>query len=189
MSSTWLAPYPLPRPETQCLESRSPDAVRFWVACCTMIPFIFFATVLGQTNVPQPIPGYQIGNVGDGVDIILPLSISQCEPILIYYNNTHSPSQQVDATFVTPDLAHNVLDLLLPPGAGYLDWICNIPRDYNFNIFSYGTRQSYTVQPGVSSACLGLTTSYESYPYANYYDFQSYIQNSSYTSLYFSFGQ
>jgi len=89
--------------------------------------------------------------------MIFPLSIVQCEPVLIYYDN---PTTDHSFVFLyTPD-RDLFLTLAFPPGVGYLDWICNIPAGYAFTAYSL-VYQNFTVQLGSSSACLGdITTTY-----------------------------
>jgi len=128
-------------------------------------------TVLGQ--IARPTEGYYIGNVGVGIDVIFPLSIVQCEPVLIYYNNPTTVQFFVD--FYTHDNSR-LLSLDFPPGAGYLDWICDIPAGYTF-FASAVTSQTFTVQPGSSSACLGDITTTYSYAFYHTTYFQSYTQH------------
>jgi len=54
------------------------------IATAVVVLFAAVLTVLGQ--IARPTEGYELGNVTDGV--IFPLSIVECEPVLIYYNNT-----------------------------------------------------------------------------------------------------
>jgi len=143
-----------------------------------VVVILAFLTPLGKTaefDVPRPTEGFQVGP-GLGTDIILPLSATQCEPFLIYHN---IPAGYDYRMFLyTPDfqIGNEFLHLLLPQGAGYFDWICNIPAGYSFLAYA-ATGQYYTVQPGSSSACLGDVTT--TYPYASYLtDFQSYTQHS-----------
>jgi len=144
-----------------------------------VVLFAAVLAVLGQ--IARPTEGYELGNVTLGVDVILPLSIVQCEPVLIYYNNTGTNLTTV--VLYTPDL-YIFLTLYFPPGVGYLDWICDIPAGYTF--FASGDfDQTFTVQPGSSSACLGdLTTtySYASYNSTLFPSFTQHPYSGSYTN-------
>jgi len=132
-----------------------------------------FSPSLDKSLVQQ---GYQVcAHIPDGVDIIFPVSIVQCEPVLIYYNITDT--DQIGVGFFTPDLySYSFLRLYFPVGVGYLDWICDIPAGYTFTAFC-DFEQTFTVQPGSSSACLGdITTAYSYVSYLSTY-FQSYTQH------------
>ena len=150
-------------------------------ALATSVVVIFTAilTVLGQNT--RPTEGYYIGNAGFGFDIIMPLSIAQCEPVLIYYNITGATL--VGVALHTPEL-YIFLTLYFPRGVGYLDWICDIPAGHTFTAYAF-LLQTFTVQPGSSSGCLGEITT--TYPYVYYQTthFQSYTQQTysgSYTN-------
>jgi hypothetical protein len=135
---------------------------------------------LGQA-VPPPSEGYQLGGPvnpsdpgGPSFDIIMPLTVTQCDPVLIYYNITawnaanggpldlllSNPSLTSDFAFVTIQLPSSDI--------GYLTWTCNIPAGENFyasavspvsETLAYAT---FTVKSGSSSACLGPLTTYTS---------------------------
>jgi hypothetical protein len=121
--------------------------------------------VVAVMTIGQPTPpteGYQMGSPLD-YDLIMPLSVAQCEPVLMYYNITNvfysepptlfffSASLGTAVTFVTFGFLNPI---------GYLEWICNIPAGAEF-VAAFGMANLYTVQPGSSSACLGnVTTTY-----------------------------
>ena len=136
--------------------------------------------VRGQVVTTRPLQGYQVGS--EGFDIIMPLSIAQCEPVLIYYNNTQTVADFL--SFETPDALYNIISFSIPPGAGYLDWFCNIPTGLTFIASTASHSQTYTVQPGPSFACLGDTTSYSYVDYltANFQPFTQNAFSASYTS-------
>ena len=147
----------------------------------TAVIVIFAAVLAVLGQIARPTEGYQLGNVTAGFDIIFPVSIVQCEPVLIYYNFTNEDSLFLNS----PGFNGNTfLVLTFPIGVGYLDWICDIPAGYTFNAGRY-FEQIFTVQPGSSSACLGeITTTYAFASYEPTY-FQSYTQHTysgSYTS-------
>ena len=136
-------------------------------------------TVAVLTQPPPPTEGINIG-IGD-LDIRFPLTVSQCEPVLIYYNSTGAGyiSIWTSAYGSSRDLVH----LNFPIGIGYIVWICNIPAGY---IFVAGTEHhhNFLVQPGPSS-CLGDVTT--TYSYATYLTtaFQSYTSNAPNTTSFF----
>jgi len=113
---------------------------------------VFLAAILPiLAQVTRPTEGYEITNVPNNYDIIFPLSIVQCEPVLIYYNNIGTDWISVDLH--APDGGY-ILQLDFPPGVGYLDWICNIPSGHTLYALA-SLSQTFTVQPGSSSACFG----------------------------------
>jgi len=156
---------------------------------CMATTITFIATLifvaLGQESVPRPTEGCQVGNPDAGLDVILPLSIAQCEPVLIYYNIT-SPTFS-PLLFSSPyDFQRGDFSLLISipdkpkPPTGYLDWICNVPAGYPLIIWGLSySPQWYIVQPGLSSDCLGpvTVTVLNSAGYYQMPEFQSYTQN------------
>ena len=137
--------------------------------------------VYGQFTIPAQ--GYNIGAPVYGVFIFVPLTVTQCEPVLVYY---HFSDDILLMQFTTPDNIQNFLNISFPPGAydafappGYLVWNCNIPAGDSFILNGV---QSYTVQPGSSSDCLGNL--YTTYPLASYDTsaFESYT-TATYSSL------
>jgi hypothetical protein len=148
---------------------------------------------LGQA-VP-PLEGRQFGSLinnsdpgGPSYDIIMPLTVSQCDPVLIYYNITAWNAANGDdpALFLSiysPEL-YSILNIELPSSdVGYLAWTCNIPAGEYFFAFSQGgVFVGYAVQPGSSSACLGPLTTYTSLLQYDTGIFASYIA-ASHTSI------
>jgi hypothetical protein len=118
----------------------------------------FAVTVLTQ---PPP-DGIRLPNpLGfDNIDVFFPLTVSQCEPVFVYYNTP------VGLGFGISTIFQEYTDLVvfyIPPGVGYFEWICNIPAGYTIIVLgSY----VFVVQPGPSSSCLAdITTTYS---YASY---------------------
>jgi hypothetical protein len=136
------------------------------------------------TNVPHPTQGHEQGSPVNGWDIVFPLQFFQCEPALIYFNIT--TDLPVFATLTAPDALEydefRLITLIFPQGIGYLEWICNIPAGFTFITFPVtdwdgGYDQSYTVQPGSSSACLQSITTTYSYITYNTANFQTYTHS------------
>ena len=129
---------------------------------------LFIFLVLAAIVLAQPSPpalGIQIGSSAFGSDIRFPLnaSVTQCEPVFIYYNNTIRPTYVLLAN---AGINYNFLSIgPIPVGVGYFEWICNIPAGYGF----WAARDYFyyiVVQPGSSSSCLhDVTTTYQ---YAGY---------------------
>jgi hypothetical protein len=136
-----------------------------------LIFLILAAIVLAQ----PPAQGIQLGSIPDGRDLRFPLTATQCEPVFIFYNNTRSSGPGViGVELITAELgdtgsAYNLLTIgPIPVGAGFFEWICNIPAGYGFwAAFGPGSYLYYTiVQPGPLSSCLhNVTTTYQ---YASY---------------------
>ena len=140
-------------------------AALFCLAILAALP----VTVLTQSP-PTDSEGIQLARVND---IRFPLTVAQCEPVLIYYNvNTTGGSHLFLHSASSELLAH----LAIPVGVGYLEWVCNIPAGHGFRVSAY-YEQYFVVQAGSSSSCLrALTTTYS---YVNYATtaFQSYTSN------------
>jgi hypothetical protein len=135
---------------------------------------------LGQQPT-HPAEGDDIGDPTFNWDVILPQSIAQCEPFLIYYNTTIFPNgnSSLMMNIRTPDY-HTVLITFTFPNRsiGYMDWICNIPAGHNFVAESFSFPQYYTVQNG-SSDCLGNVTATNTLYAYQTSAFQSYTQNAA----------
>src|SRR5215472_8675196 len=102
-----------------------------------------------------PRQGVQLANVIPGDhDIRFPLTLTQCEPVLIYYNMASAAYLR----FETSDRQTNLLNLYVPVGAGYIEWICDIPAGDAVMVSFFDSR-SYVVRPGTSSSCLSNVTS------------------------------
>jgi hypothetical protein len=131
---------------------------------------IFAAMTVGQPAPPNE--GYQLSD-SPLFEIIMPLSVAQCEPVLIYYDITKKPD--VYLLLFTPDF--DILASFKFPGLiGYLEWICNIPSGIEFVAASNFAYQLYKVQPGSSTDCLGnVTTTYSAVEYATA-AFQTYTE-------------
>ena len=88
---------------------------------------------------------------------IFPFTATQCEPFYIFYNATDGNF----LNFYDATLSHTLFIITFPKGTGYVEWICNIPAGITLlGLFNY------TVQAGLSSACLGnITTTYSHLTY------------------------
>jgi hypothetical protein len=85
--------------------------------------------VLAQPSPPSQ--GIQIGNPDLGAwDIRFSLTVTQCEPVPIYYNTT-TAEYAIFFNYGTPD-TNTFLSIPIPIGAGYIEWICNVPAGYGF---------------------------------------------------------
>jgi hypothetical protein len=125
-----------------------------------------------------PTEGYQLAFPNSLFDIIMPLTVTQCEPVYIYYNIASDPSAYDLLDFITADPSADVLMVFdFPSPTGYLEWICDIPAGYSF--IAWGDiQQFYTVQAGSSSDCLGnITTTYSVMEYETI-PFQLYTESS-----------
>ena len=140
------------------------------------------AAVAQPDSILRPTQGHQLGHPPDGYDIIAPLVVAQCEPVLIYYNVSTSWFPSKGLQFYTPDDLAIFLSIQFPPGIGYFTWICNIPAGHIFGASSW-YYETYTVQAGSSSACLVNVTSSYAYLTYNSIAFPSYTQaTTSYAS-------
>jgi hypothetical protein len=116
-------------------------------------------------------PGVQLGDPTQGIDLVLPLSISQCDHFLVFYNVTQTSDDASSTSGAAIEFGNvgesRVFFTLKPPeGAGYLDWVCDIPAGRRFTARNGGREYSYTVDAG-SSGCLGVRTT-TSFQYASY---------------------
>jgi hypothetical protein len=119
-------------------------------------------------------------------DIVVPLTATQCEPFLIYYNMSRysylpSPAPQTlifeGGTDVPSDIPGGFITILFPPEVGYMSWTCNIPAGQSFRT-SGAQSLLYVVENGTSD-CLGdLRTTFQ---YAEYQtsSFASYTRSVS----------
>ena len=136
-----------------------------------LLQTIFLAVLTATVaQPPPPTQGVQLSVSYDIDDILFPLTVSQCEPVLIYYNNTRSGTYFFP--LATPDLA-TFLTIIIPQGFGYIEWFCNIPAGHGF-IASWNYHHYVVVQTSSSSSCLrNITTTYVSATYDTTL-FQSY---------------
>ena len=126
----------------------------------------------------QPSPPSEGIQLALDYDVRFPLTIAQCEPVLIYYNTTNLGGYIYNVILFshTSGSSQEVARLIAPVGVGYLEWICNIPAGHGFRVFGFYER-FLVVQAGSSSSCLrALTTTYS---YARYATtaLQSYTSN------------
>jgi hypothetical protein len=123
-----------------------------------LIRFVSFA-ILALVALAQPSPpaeGIQIGSPLAGWDVRFPLTITQCEPVFIYYNNTYSATYG-GVGFESLDGRYLLFVGRFPLGVGYFEWICNIPADSALIAYS-DVYYPIVVQPGPISSCLGAMT-------------------------------
>jgi hypothetical protein len=134
---------------------------------------VIFLAILAGILLAQPSPpavGIQLGRFPEW-EVRFPLTVTQCEPVFIYYNTTARFNGVGLSSRI--DIPSFLLIGYFPVGVGYVEWICNIPAGYGFWA---GSAQTYpiVVQPGSLSSCLrDITTTYQ---YATYTTaaFQSY---------------
>ena len=125
----------------------------------------------------QSTPGILLSSVD--FFVIWPFEATECGSFLIFYNSSVATSK--NSSLFTPDLTL-FATVLYPAGAGYLDWICNIPAGQGFflgAIFGSGIAPFYyyTVQSG-SSTCSGpLSTTYNDLDFATSV-YQTYTSHS-----------
>jgi hypothetical protein len=113
----------------------------------------FFTGTQGQLAPPTDSAAI-IGPFGTTNDtIIMPMSVAQCESLSIFYRLL-----SMDLNFQALPSFETFINITVPTGTGYLEWICNIPAGQQF--LAPGDA-AYTVHNGSSSSCLGnLTTTY-----------------------------
>ena len=105
--------------------------------------FLFVFTIRGEIlDISRPTEGYNLCDPTQDCELIMPLTIAQCEPVLIYYN---MPFSSVYFNLSAPDSGDAFLSLYTTLGIGYMEWICDIPARSTFFIDSFGYIQSYTV--------------------------------------------
>jgi hypothetical protein len=154
-------------------------------------------TTIATLGQAPPSEGYQLGDPGNPdaplFDIIMPLTVAQCETVLIYYNNTawnaanggplylllSNPSIMPDTAFIAIQFPSS--------DVGYLSWICNIPAGEYFiadavsDTIQPRACATFVVQSGSSSACLRPLTTYTSLLQYDTAVFASYTKASYYT--------
>ena len=134
-------------------------------------------SAFAMTVQPQPSPPTQGIQLASTDDVRFPLTISQCEPVFIYYN-VDTPGYSLVISTIVDDINAIIylLRLNIPLGSGYLEWICNIPAGYSFLVEGSYT-YIFVVQPGSSSSCLrDITTTYAYASYATTF-FRSFTAN------------
>jgi hypothetical protein len=134
---------------------------------------------------PQPTQGVHLSNSSD---ILFPAVVSQCEPVLIYYNTTGRTEFYPVLIFTQVHVVgdtyryQDLISFSVPIGVGYFEWLCDIPAGYGFIVRGRRNQHYSIVQPGSSSFCLrNITTTYS---YAEYFTdaFLSYTANPPVTS-------
>jgi hypothetical protein len=128
---------------------------------------LFIFLILAAIVLAQPSPpalGIQIGSPRGGYDIRFPITVTQCEPVLIYYNVT---TASFSVYLVNAEFTRDLLRIgPIPFGVGYIEWICNIPAGTGFWAAQYYAYY-IVVQPGPLSSCLhNVTTTYQYAEYA-----------------------
>jgi len=165
-----------------------------------MIRPAFLAVVLagfaqGQ-EVPQTTRGFELGDPSLGINLILPLSIAQCDHFIVFYNITPTidglnanVSYPLDAsiTFTNADAdnGYKLFELSPPNGTGYIDWVCNFPVGHSFIAWRFGGLL-YTVQDGSSDCTDAVTTT--SFSYASYPNTAQFASYTAHDSFYSPFG-
>jgi hypothetical protein len=142
------------------------------------LAIVFLAVVETMAQPPAaPVTGYQMG-IPPTDSVILPQTMSQCEPFLVYYNTT-SFGLNFELFIASADASAIVANITIPNGVGYVDWICNIPAGEGLAILATGNLNFifYNVGFGSSSACLGDVD--ETYPLIIYNTtaFESYTEH------------
>ena len=140
---------------------------------------VIVLATLAVTVLTQPPPeGIRLTNPPgfDDIDVFFPLTVSQCEPVFVYYD---SP---IGLGFGISTIFEEYTDLVvfyMPPGVGYFEWICNIPAGYTIIVDSIHV---FVVQPGPSSSCLAditTTYSYASYATSAFRSFTAHAANTT----------
>ena len=110
--------------------------------------------ILGRlTPVSSISQGYQLGDPVGGISVLFPLTVTQCDAVVVFYNVT--TSDRVPVLLHPPDDgAAPFLTFTPPSGAGYLVWHCTVPAGSSF-IASATRSRAFTVHAGPSSICLG----------------------------------
>ena len=151
---------------------------------------VFSFAILALVALAQPSPpaeGIQLGDPLASHDVRFPLTITQCEPVFIYYNNTYS-GYSGGVGFATLDNRDLLLIRPFPLGVGYFEWICNIPADLALYAYS-DVFYRIVVQSGPISSCLGvMTTTYSlvSYETTNFVTFTASRPITTPTTFFFS---
>jgi hypothetical protein len=143
---------------------------------------LFIFLILAAIVLAQPSSPAQGIQIGDDYDIRFPLTVTQCEPVFIFYNVPSSST-----AFVTLSTgSDNTFLFSIGPSVGdtgYFEWICNIPAGYGFWATSRPYIFHYTVvQPGPLSSCLHNLN--RTYQYASYNTiaFASYTEHPAITT-------
>jgi hypothetical protein len=134
--------------------------------------------VLAATVLAQPSPPAQGVQLSAAYDVRFPLTVSQCEPVFIFYNTTgpYNVNLNIRAPAGTTSTSPAIAVITIPLGIGYLEWACHIPAGHAFVVEGWYERY-FVVQPGSSSSCLhDITTTYSYVRYTTT-AFQSYTSN------------
>ena len=141
------------------------------------------AIALGQPS--PPADGIQIGGFGPfgGWDIRFPSTVTQCEPVSIFYDTTRSRPDPTANIGLYSLSGVKLLSIGPLRGISYIKWICNFPAGSTLVALasSNGTPYRFTVQPGNSSCLRDVTLTYEYATYATS-AFTSYTANPVATS-------
>ena len=134
-----------------------------------LVIFLILARIVLAQSSP-PALGIQIGDPELGLDIRFPLTVTQCEPVFINYNNTSASNTSniispTNVAFYAKSGGFFAMSPI-PAGAGYYEWICNIPAGYSFLVWCGFGFHHLIVQPGPLWSCLhNVSTTYQ---YASY---------------------
>jgi hypothetical protein len=105
--------------------------------------------LVAASSTPQ---GYQLGDPMRGISVVFPLTVAQCDTVVVFYNVTIS--DKVPVLLYPPHDSSPLLTITPPRGAGYLVWRCTIPAGSSF-VVSAVRSHTFTVQRGTSSICVG----------------------------------
>jgi hypothetical protein len=117
--------------------------------------------ILGQMQGQLPFQAALNDPNWPNFEVIMPLSIAECEHFLLFYNISASVDPGFTwISFYSPADPNYVFWLTLPAGQGYIDWLCNIPAGDTITLYGNDIGGNnvpdaclYTVQPG-SSSCV-----------------------------------
>jgi hypothetical protein len=93
----------------------------FWRSTLKNLLLLSVLTVVTFGQSP-PTEGYQLAFPNSSYDIIMPLTVTQCEPVYIYYNIASDPSAYALLIFYTADPSHQeIMFFEFPTPTGYLE--------------------------------------------------------------------
>jgi hypothetical protein len=97
---------------------------------------LFIFLILAAIVLAQPSPPAQGIQLGSGLDVRFPLTVTQCEPVLIFLDvvgQLRGESGDAYLFLSTPDHSSTLITFNDPSvPSGYFEWICNIPAGYGF---------------------------------------------------------
>jgi hypothetical protein len=99
--------------------------------------------VLAATVLAQPSPPAEGIQLSTAYDVRFPLTVSQCEPVFIYYNTTGTYSLYICAPAGTTGTFTTKAVITILVSIGYLEWTCHISAGLAFVV--EGWYQRYVV--------------------------------------------